>query len=282
MKYRIDEAMALAVRRHVRLQLAPDEFGASREVPSYPVHSLYLDSDDLALYQSTLNGDRNRFKLRVRYYNADPAAPALFEIKRRVDRCIQKQRALVRREAVADLLSGAAPAARFLTNPSTDQMAALRNFCALARSVRAKPRAHVAYEREAWVNREQEAVRVTFDRNVQCEPMLLPRLDIEFRHPAPLFPGTVILEIKFTDRLPGWLGDMVRLFGLQQYSAAKYVDGVITCGETHFLAGVPDSPWKDVAKPKADTPLARARRRRANQLQSGPTIIYPADRTVRM
>jgi hypothetical protein len=231
LKYRVNEATALAVRRYVQPYLTADHFGATPAAPSYPVHSLYLDSGDLALYQATLNGQGNRFKLRARYYDAAPSSPVYLEIKRRTDRCIHKQRALVRRECVGPLLDGVWPTIRHLAHPDARQLAALRAFCDLTRRLHAKPRAHVAYEREAWVSAGHNSVRVTLDRSIRCEPMNEPQLDTDFREAAPVFPDTVILEVKFTDRFPHWVGEMVRALGLQQHSAAKYVDGVVACGE---------------------------------------------------
>lgn len=236
LKYQIDERTASAVREHVRALLVPDDFGGSRERPSYGVHSLYLDSTDLQLYRATLNGDRNRFKLRLRYYDERPDSPVYVEIKRRVDRCIHKQRARVRREVLAPLLAGLPPRLEHLAAPDARQLAALEAFCDLVRRCGAKPRAHVAYEREAWLS-EANSVRVTFDRRVRCEPEKRLHLSTAFRGEKNVFDDRVVLELKFTNRFPLWLRDLVRVHGLQQASAAKYVDGVTQRGLTAFGAG---------------------------------------------
>jgi hypothetical protein len=41
----------------------------------------------------------------------------------------------------------------------------------------------------------------------------------------------IVLELKFTNRFPDWFRELVRVFGLRQCGAAKYVDGVATLGE---------------------------------------------------
>src|SRR3954467_6035275 len=109
LKYIISEETALLVRDFVRRYLEFDEYSVGRPNYSYPVHSLYLDSDDLSLYWQTINGNKNRYKLRLRFYNDIPDTPIFFEIKRRMNNCILKQRAAVRREAVPLLLSGQLP-----------------------------------------------------------------------------------------------------------------------------------------------------------------------------
>ena len=88
LKYLIDEQTALRVGDFVRAYMNVDEFGVGKPNLSYPVHSLYLDSDDLTIYWRTINGDKNRFKLRLRYYSTNPDTPVFFEIKRRMKDCI--------------------------------------------------------------------------------------------------------------------------------------------------------------------------------------------------
>src|SRR2546423_437484 len=109
LKYIITEDVAMQARSFVSSYLEIDEYGASRPNLSYPVHSLYLDSDDLILYWNTINGNKNRYKLRLRYYENRPKAPVYFEIKRRMNDAILKQRGPVKREAVDWLLAGHLP-----------------------------------------------------------------------------------------------------------------------------------------------------------------------------
>src|SRR5690242_8445311 len=92
LKYLINQRVALRIRDFVQQHLELDEFGVGRPDNSYPIHSLYLDSNDWKIYHATTNGDKNRFKLRVRYYDERPDTPAFFEIKRRRDNIILKSR----------------------------------------------------------------------------------------------------------------------------------------------------------------------------------------------
>jgi hypothetical protein len=240
LKFQIRPEVALAVRHFVRCYLDLDDFGLGRPDLSYPVHSLYLDSDDLRLYRATVNGDSNRFKLRVRYYEDSPEAPVYLEIKRRRNECIHKQRARVRRECVPQLLAGGWPAPRHLCPPETPrQLAALQAFCRLVKALSARPRAHVCYAREAWISRGSNAVRVTMDREIRCEPQFEARLCTGFHRPVSIFGDRVVLELKFTDRFPSWFGDMTRAFGLVRGKAAKYVDGVTALGEDRYCERAP-------------------------------------------
>src|SRR5436190_18267969 len=124
LKYLISEETALLVRDFVRSYLDFDEYSVGKPNYSYPVHSLYLDSDDLRLYWSTINGDKNRYKLRLRFYNDNSDTPIFFEIKRRMNNCILKQRGGVRREAVQFLLDGQFPENSHLVSRDAKQLIA--------------------------------------------------------------------------------------------------------------------------------------------------------------
>jgi hypothetical protein len=234
LKYLVPDETALAARDFVRCYLDLDEYGATLPNLSYPVHSLYIDSDDLKLYQSTINGDKNRFKLRLRYYDERPESPIFFEIKRRTNSTISKQRAGVRREMVAGLLRGDMPSPAHLISKEPRHFVALQNFCRLMANLQASPKAHIFYLREAWISRHDNSVRVTMDRQVMCDAEPTARLSTQMISPKVIF-SDVILELKFTNRFPMWFKDLVQVFGLTQCGAAKYVDGVFRVGE-HAVA----------------------------------------------
>ena len=96
LKYLIQESTAERVRDFVRCYLNMDENSVGKPDYSYPVHSLYLDSDSLEIYWRTVNGDKNRFKLRLRFYSDHPDTPIFFEVKRRMKDIILKQRGAVK------------------------------------------------------------------------------------------------------------------------------------------------------------------------------------------
>lgn len=234
LKYIINEATALAVRDFVSSYLQVDEFGATQPNLSYPVHSLYLDSDQLTLYWHTINGNKNRYKLRLRFYDNQPDSPVFFEIKRRMNDAIMKERGGVRRSEVDRILAGHLPAPSQLIHPSPKSMASILHFSQLMQEHHARPRAHVAYWREAWISPQSNAVRVTMDRDVCCDPEPTARLSTELVNPVIVFGKSVVLELKFTGRFPDWFKDLARVFGLRQCSAAKYADGIALGGERRF------------------------------------------------
>jgi len=248
LKYIISEEIALAVRDFVSSYLAIDEFGATLPNLSYPVHSLYLDSSDLATYRATINGDKNRYKLRLRFYDNQDDSPVFFEIKRRMNNTIAKQRGGVRRHAVDALLAGQLPSPAHLISKDAKNLAAIQNFCRLASNMYATPKAHIFYMREAWISKFDNSVRVTLDRDVLCDPEPSARLGTDLVNPVNVFGKKVILELKFTSRFPDWFKELVRIFGLMQCGAAKYADGVALLGE-HTIRNA----FSFDARPKLDS-----------------------------
>lgn len=249
LKYRVrTEAKARAIRDFVSSYLEIDEYGATMPDFSYPVHSLYLDSPDLRLYRATINGDKNRFKLRLRFYENRPEAPVYFEIKRRMNNTISKQRGGVKREAVDLLLAGHLPEPAHLVSRDPRHLVALQRFCQLTATLRAVPRTHVAYRREAWLSPNDNSVRVTLDRDVRTELEPTSRLDTRMLQPVLVFGDDIILELKFTTRFPDWFKDVVRVFGLHQCGAAKYVEGIDQLGPSQvshaFALAGPANPLK--------------------------------------
>lgn len=257
LKYRLTEELAWQVREFVASHLELDENGVGKPDYSYSVHSLYLDSDQLFTYWATVNGDKNRFKLRLRFYNPDPSTPVFLEIKRRVDNVIFKQRAGVHKAAVAEVLAGQLPAPKDLVSSDPGQLVAAQRFLRLVQELKARPKVHVTYRREAWVDPRGTHLRVTFDRQVRAEPRGQVDFSTEMVDPVSPFGHQVILELKFTNFFPLWFRELVERFDLMRTSAAKYCDGVEAIGlhrlgaRLHQPLGVPEAEhWPEPAAPQ--------------------------------
>jgi hypothetical protein len=240
-KYWLDERKALRVRQFVQSHLELDEYSACQPDLSYPTLSLYLDSGALQTYWQTICGDKNRFKLRLRYYDDLPDSPVFFEVKRREDNVILKQRTAVRKDAVRWLLAGHLPLPEYLLNPGDAQaLAALQRFCQHMFDLRACPKMHVAYLREAYEQPGNKSVRVTFDRRVESAPQHDDKLIARAPGAHSVFGNIVVLELKFTTRFPNWFRELVETFDCMQEGAAKYATGIFDHGEDWVLK--PNSP----------------------------------------
>lgn len=226
-KYLIDERRAQAVRDFVRAQLRPDSHMDPSQPDGYMVYSIYLDSGDLQLCRATVAGEKNRFKLRMRYYDSQPGSPVFCEVKRRVNDAIIKSRAPIHRSNALELIAGASPHNGWLTNPASDKsQAALGDFCQLRDKLGARPISIVAYRREAYMSITDGDARLTMDRELRGSDWAGRFDDLhagEWRRTAV---QQVILELKFTHRFPLWMSTLAQRFELQRQSVPKYVECV--------------------------------------------------------
>ncbi|MCX5682948.1 MAG: polyphosphate polymerase domain-containing protein [Planctomycetota bacterium] len=222
LKYLVSEATARAVRDFCLSYLEPDEHDDPAEGFEYSVHSLYLDSPNLSLCRQTLQGHKNRFKLRIRFYDESPDSPAFLEIKRRQNDVILKQRCAVRRVAVQRILAGHWPTSEDVLDKGPRGLSALTEFCHLTKCIQADGKVFVSYKREAYVTTQNNSVRLTFDRRLfGTRYEGLGELRVNGCRVYPEMQG-VILELKFTDRFPVWMRHLCRVFSLERRSVAKY------------------------------------------------------------
>ena len=229
LNYLVSEKTALRVREYVQCHLDFHEYSVGRPNYSYPVHTLYLDSDDLALYWKAINDVEHRCQLRVRYYSAHPEAPVHLEVKRRQADVVRRLRCEIRPEAIFLVLAGHLADEQHLASGHPAHLFALQVLIALLRSLGAKPKLHVAYQRECYVS-DDETVRVTMDREIACEASDTAELNVRMDHPCPLFRPCVLLELSFGERFPDWLRGLVEHFSLKECEADKYFEGISALG----------------------------------------------------
>jgi hypothetical protein len=239
MKYIISESKAQVIARFIEPYLKLDHYSRLQSSAAYPIVSLYLDSPDLQLCRESLEGHKNRFKLRIRSYTDDSDYPRFFEIKRRVGTIIIKSRARVMTGEVGldALLSGLSlPPQSYKGHEET-----LKQFRLYTNSIAAGPVIRVRYLRRAYESDTENRVRVTFDRqlayNVGDKADVLLAGSGWQRHSI----KGVILEIKFTGRYPAWLGRMTECFELHQQSVSKYATSIKNACLLGFCA--PKGQW---------------------------------------
>lgn len=222
LKYRIRETKARAIAHYIQSYIAADQY--SRKCPDnqYPISSLYFDSDQLHLCQETMDKKTNRFKLRIRCYDANPQSPCFVEIKRRLNSVILKGRARLSKDMVQSVLQGdSIPDTLYKKDQDI-----IRQFQFYLRVLQARPIVLVRYMRQAFEDDSQNRVRVTFDRNLSFKTVNDPVVTTNGTGWTTVPLDFVILEIKFTNYYPVWLNDLVKIFDLKQTSMSKYVSTV--------------------------------------------------------
>lgn len=225
-KYLVTAMDAERIRRFIKPFMRLDPYSQKQPDRRYPVYSIYLDSQRLTTYEDTNQGTRNRFKLRLRYYSeSDERSPVFFEVKKRSDQIINKSR------EVSDRVS----AQNFLRHGHHANAAEFIEYC---ERIGAMPAMRIRYLREAYECAGHAPVRLTFDTDLHhC---IVSEYNLAESRPnwKPTPIEGVIMEIKFTERKPLWLDELVHVFELYKQSVAKYVrsvDCVADRGALHAL-----------------------------------------------
>ena len=236
LKYVIEEPRAVAVADFVSTYLRPSEHNGSGPIRGHPVISLYLDSPDFFFFQQAYTGHKNRMKLRIRFYDDEWQRPAFLEIKRRVSEVICKDRAMMTREGVRQILTEGWPNQPFWADNNHLLKGKLRqdvneDFWGFANTMRAFGSIYVSYYREIYEATDDEELRVTFDRYIHGSRYDgSGRLEVPKRGWRPYLPpylspfprDGVILELKFDNQAPRWMFDLVKIFNLRQTPVCKY------------------------------------------------------------
>lgn len=226
-KYFIDEALALRIRRYCLQNLKLDRHCEPFADRQYPIHSIYLDSPDFQLARNVEAGDPDRFKLRVRTYRSKSAPcgelPSFFEIKRKALGVIYKQRAMVERGAADRLIMGGLSSYNPSVAPEVEDNEKLARFQWLRYQLRASPKVAIYYTREAYESEgSSKGVRLSFDRNVSFHITDSGTVQ-NGRAWWPVPVRGVIFEVKFTDTYPIWLKNLLASNDLVRRGVCKYM-----------------------------------------------------------
>jgi hypothetical protein len=192
----------------------------------YTVRSIYFDTEDLLYYFEKLDSVNVRKKLRVRTYNlADDQAPAFLEIKRKKGRRGFKERVMLPLPLVDPALNGSHSSEVMGDRPFADRKVLDRfRFNLKVRHLR--PVVLVTYEREAFIGIENDRIRVTLDQDIRS--LINPHLEDMFNEDRvrQFEDRSFVLELKFDNRMPRWMTQLIRMLDLRSQSYSKYCHGI--------------------------------------------------------
>ncbi|MEZ4598143.1 MAG: polyphosphate polymerase domain-containing protein, partial [Chloroflexota bacterium] len=242
-KYLIQPDRVAGIRDRTRMYCEPDAYG---EQGVYEVNSLYLDDVDWSLARQTLDGVRQRQKLRMRTYGWTADDPVFCEIKGRLGTSILKTRALVDRPTAFEIARGdPMPGGIFALKES--HQADLDRFRNRMDRLDLRGRMWVRYRREAWQSAYGDGARLTFDFDLQgqaADP--LHPFEPDPGHWRDIWlgaPGAIILELKFNGAFPHWMLQLVHEQELHRESVSKYVNCVVACGQTPWATSERGDQW---------------------------------------
>jgi hypothetical protein len=187
----------------------------------YRVYSIYWDSPDYRFFWEKIEGYSERRKLRIRRYGDAPYV--FFEIKQRFDRTLQKLR----------LQYSLEEANRFFDDEREDRWSpelranpTAREVLLLKHEYNLMPKMAVSYRRRALFGEFEPDLRVTFDTRLMYSDA---HLDVADRFDTGKYvvdPRIAVMEVKFSERVPLWLMNLIRRHGLQITRMSKYCTAV--------------------------------------------------------
>lgn len=223
-----------------------DPFVADKECKTYPVTSLYFDSFNLqSLFEKEAGWlSRRRVRLRTYHDTFDVGATMFFEIKRRHDFLVSKDRFPLSLAETDERFVMRGSMRRLLAIAREGDPEAAEEIALLDAWYNLQPSVIVGYDRLAFVAKSDPELRITIDSHLRgcwrptslagghrfrrCgfDPVL-PRLmsygTHQARGPSTLSAmGYVVLELKFAHGIPRWLHDIIVTENLARSAYSKY------------------------------------------------------------
>ena len=224
MKFVVTGAQRAALMEKLDAHLRPDANAGGGA--SYPIVSLYYDSDERDCYWEKARGLASRRKLRVRVYGSrDGCVPAttFIEVKHKCDgRGVKRRVALPLAEALR-VGDGLWPTG---DRPGEMDRRVIEEVHDMVRRRNFKPVMVMRYDREAYAATDPGSdLRVTFDTGIRSRfDRLIPEPDDRrFDSAVEMHgDGTAVMEVKITGCIPYWLSRTISAAGCRLQSHSKY------------------------------------------------------------
>lgn len=190
-------------------RLVTDEYGKTT------ICNIYFDTPDSRLIRASLEKPIYKEKLRLRSYGTPEKESEVFlELKKKYKGVVYKRReSMVLSEAENYLLHHITPGFESQVLREIDWF--LRYYGDII------PSMYISYERIARYDRDNPALRVTFDSNILWRREVLDLKDGSWGDEL-LNPGECLMEIKIPGALPLWLGKILDELEIYPVSFSKY------------------------------------------------------------
>lgn len=181
----------------------------------YAVTSLYFDNLYNSAYREKVEGDNNRHKFRIRFYNEDREN---FKLEKKSKRGVMtlKSNTDISKEDVELLLKSEY---EFLKDRDGTVFHELYDEM---KNKLLRPKVIVRYIREAYTHRIGDT-RVTFDKEISTANNSIKLNNVDTLYLPILERNTVVMEIKFNGIYPEVLRELIQSANSAQTAVSKYV-----------------------------------------------------------
>lgn len=198
------EALMLDLKDHVK----GDEF------KQYPICNLYYDTPHYELIRKSIEKPYYKEKLRLRSYGPVGGDEEVFlEIKKKCDGIVYKRR---RRMTLSEAMD-------YTVNdiPLSEETQIGNELDWFLHRYALDPKVYIAYDREAYVSKEDNRLRITFDRNIRCRETDLD-LSKGTEGEMLLDEDLMIMEIKIPNSMALWLVEILSKHKIYPRPFSKY------------------------------------------------------------
>ena len=184
----------------------------------YSIYNLYYDTETNELIRRSIEKPVYKEKLRLRSYKIPQADDRIFlEIKKKYQGVVNKRRTkLTLKQAYDFVNNGIIPVEGDYIN--TQVVKELDYFIKLYKP---QPKVFLAYDRVALFGREDNNLRVTFDRNIRTRRDN-PEIDKGDYGEQLLPQKKILMEIKTASSFPLWLTELLNRYEIRNTSFSKY------------------------------------------------------------
>lgn len=218
-KYLLTLSEYYALKHSLTPFITPDEYTQKSDKKRYLVRSLYYDTHHLKAFHERDEGIFGRIKLRLRVYTNKYLEQETLSIELKTKKGLN----MVKYSALMPLNNYPEFLEKNTFNDDVKNQV-VEEFLRLMHVRQLTPQLLVEYEREGYISKFKEPLRLTFDHNVssaRAKTLFEDDLNLKIHQPS-----HVIFEIKCEQERPKWLNQIIKKHRLKMTSNSKYVQGI--------------------------------------------------------
>lgn len=215
-KYIVTKAIYENMIKDLEGKMIADEY--SKNNSFYQICNIYYDTPDNNLIRTSLQKPKYKEKVRLRSYGVPGKDSKVFlEIKKKYKGCVNKRRTTFKlNDAYKFVTTGNIPELEGYMN-----LQIMKELSYAINTYKLIPKVYIAYQRRAFFGAEDSEFRLTFDKNIVAR-----RDDVALEYGVfgerVIDENTMIMEVKFNERMPLWFIEILRTYNLEKTSFSKY------------------------------------------------------------
>ncbi len=215
-KYIVTKEMYENIIKDSANKIIADEH--SKNNSFYQICNIYYDTPDNNLIRTSLQKPKYKEKIRLRSYGTPSKNSFVFlEIKKKFKGCVYKRRTTLKLdEAYKFAATGNIGEIKEYMNPQI-----MQELSYSIKSYKVQPKVFLSYERRAFFSAENPEFRLTFDKNI-----ISRREDTNLEYGVfgerVIDENEMVMEVKYSERMPLWFIAILRKYNLEKTSFSKY------------------------------------------------------------